>query len=198
MKIRLLNAGHSTLGIPGAIHGHPTIDQCMNDEVFRDFLRAFMDTEVTPVLGKIEGIDVEKYKDTLEERFANANIKDSVSRICSESSAKLPKFLIPTIQENLENGGHIQYATFLLAAWCYYSDKGQDENGQAIEIFDAQKDELHEASKHTESNWTNFLQLRDIFGDLTENEIFIKEYTHHVQAIYKEKNIRKLMRQLLA
>ena len=197
MKIRLLNAGHSTLGIPGAIHGHPTIDQCMNDEVFRDFLRAFMDTEVTPILGKIEGIDVEKYKDTLEERFANANIKDSVSRICSESSAKLPKFLIPTIQENLENGGPIQYATFLLAAWCYYSDKGQDENGQPIKIIDAQKIELHEASKHTESNWTSFLKLRDIFGDLTENEIFIKEYTHHVQAIYTEKNIRKLMGELL-
>jgi len=28
MKIRLLNAGHSVLGIPGALHGHPTIDAC--------------------------------------------------------------------------------------------------------------------------------------------------------------------------
>jgi len=47
MKIRLLNAGHSVLGITGAIHGHPTIDACMHDEVFAKFMRGFMDKEVT-------------------------------------------------------------------------------------------------------------------------------------------------------
>jgi len=99
MKIRLLNAGHSVLGIPGAIHGHPTINACMEDAVFAKFMREFMDTEATPVLDAIEGIDLEKYKDSLEERFANPNIKDSVSRICSESAAKLPKFLIPTLKK---------------------------------------------------------------------------------------------------
>ena len=127
MKIRLLNAGHSALGIPGAIHGHPTINACMQDAVFAKFMRQFMDKEATPILDAIEGIDLEKYKDSLEERFANPNIKDSVSRICSESSAKLPKFLIPTIQDNLAQGGSIDYGTFILATWCYYSDKGVDE-----------------------------------------------------------------------
>ena len=34
MKIRLLNAGHSVLGIPGAIFGHPTIGACMGDPRF--------------------------------------------------------------------------------------------------------------------------------------------------------------------
>jgi len=82
MKIRLLNAGHSVLGIPGAIHGHLSINDCMNDPVFATFMRQFMDKEVTPVLDIIEGIDIEKYKDNLEERFSNPNIKDSVSRIC--------------------------------------------------------------------------------------------------------------------
>lgn len=193
MKIRLLNASHSVLGILGAIHGHPTIDACMKDAVFGQFMRQYMDKEATPILGKIEGIDIEKYKDQLEERFANPNIKDSVSRICSESSAKLPKFLIPTLTENLENGGSIQYATFLLAAWCYYSDKGINENGKPLEIIDAQKDKLHQAAKDTENNWTAFLKQAEIFGNLIKNERFVKAYTSIVQAIYKEKNIRKLM-----
>ena len=196
MKIRLLNAGHSVLGIPGAIHGHPTIDACMEDAVFAKFMRQFMDMEVTPILGEIEGIDIEKYKDTLEERFANPNIKDSVSRICSESSAKLPKFLIPTLRENLENDGSIKYATFILAAWCYYSDKGIKENGEPLEIIDAQKDELHQATKKTENDWTVFLNQAEIFENLNKNERFVKEYTSIVQAIYKEKNIRKLMHEL--
>lgn len=197
MKIRLLNAGHSVLGIPGAIHGHPTIDVCMEDAVFAKFMRQFMDMEVTPILGKIEGVDIEKYKDSLEKRFANANIKDSVSRICSESAAKLPKFLIPTLRENLENDGSIKYTTFILAAWCYYSDKGIKENGEPLEIIDAQKQELHQAAKKTENDWTSFLNQPEIFENLNKNERFIKEYTSIVQAIYKENNIRKLMNELL-
>ncbi len=197
MKIRLLNAGHSVLGITGAIHGHPTIDACMEDAVFAKFMRQFMDTEFTPILGKIEGVDIERYKDTLENRFANPNIKDSVSRICAESAAKLPKFLIPTLRENLENGGNIKYATFILAAWCYYSDKGIKENGEPLEIIDVQKAALHQATKNTENDWTAFLNQPEIFENLNQNERFVKAYTSTVQAIYKAKNIRKLMGELL-
>jgi mannitol 2-dehydrogenase len=197
MKIRLLNAGHSVLGIPGALHGHPTIDTCMQDAVFARFLRQFMDREATPVLGTIEGVDLEQYKDSLAERFANQNIKDSVSRICSESSAKLPKFLIPTILENLENNGSIRFATFVLAAWCYYSDKGVNEKAEPLEIIDARKEDLHQAAENTEHDWTAFLRQPDLFGDLVENERFRTEYKQHVQAIYKENDIRRLMQELI-
>jgi mannitol 2-dehydrogenase len=196
MKIRLLNAGHSVLGIPGALYGHATINACMQDTVFAKFMRQFMDTEATPILEEVAGIDIEAYKDSLEERFANPNIKDSVSRICSESSAKLPKFLIPTLRENLENNGSIKYATFILAAWCYYSDKGMNEKGVTLDILDVQKDKLNQVAKNTESNWTAFLEQEELFGDLIENERFVKEYTLAVQAIYKEGNIRGLMREL--
>jgi len=196
MKIRLLNAGHSVLGITGALHGHPTIDACMTDEVFSGFMRQFMDLEATPILDKVEGIDIEQYKDSLEERFANPNIKDSVSRICSESSAKLPKFLIPTIRENLETDGSIQYATFILAAWCYYSDKGKDQNGKSLEIIDAEKDTLHHAAKNTNSNSIAFLNQAEIFGDLVDNNRFVEEYRTIVKNIYQN-NIRSLMARLL-
>ncbi len=196
MKIRLLNAGHSVLGIPGAIHGHPTIDACMEDTVFARFMRLFMDTEVTPILGKVEGVDLEKYKDSLEERFANPNIKDSVSRICAESAAKLPKFLIPTLRENLETGGSIRHATFILAAWCYYSDKGVSEKGDPLDIIDVHKEELHQAAKRTEDNWTAFLNQPEIFADLSKNERFVAAYTSAVRAIYEQGDIRKLMREL--
>lgn len=196
MKIRLLNAGHSVLGIPGAIHGHPTIDACMKDLVFANFMRKFMDEEVTPILGTIDGINLEDYKDSLADRFANPNIKDSVSRICSESSAKLPKFLIPTLKENLEQGGSIKYATFILAAWCLYSDKQVDENGSPLEIIDDQKEQLHNVANSTESNWEAFLQQADIFGKLIENKRFKNEYKSLVSQIYQGIGVRSLMLKL--
>ena len=193
MKLRLLNAGHSVLGILGAIHGHLTINACVEDEVFANYLRAFLDEEATPVLGDIEGINLENYKNSLLERFANPNIKDSVGRICSESSAKLPKFLIPTLLENLEKGGSIKYVTFLLAAWCLYSHKRMNNKGEPLKIIDEQKIELHKAAKETENNWTAFLEQSRIFGNLINNERFKNEYTRSIKTLYEKNNIRHLM-----
>ena len=192
MKIRLLNAGHSVLGIPGAIHGHDTINACMEDKIFATFMRQFMDNEVTPQLGEIEGIDLTDYKNSLEKRFANPNIKDGVQRICSESSAKLPKFLIPTVLENLATEGSIRYGTFILAAWCYYSDKRMDINHNEIDIIDERKEELHHNAKQYEQNHS-FLRIPDIFGSLLDNKRFVKEYSKMIEAIYKEPNIHELM-----
>ncbi len=197
MKIRLLNAGHSVLGIPGALHGHPTINACMEDPVFAKFMRQFMDKEVSPVLGTIEGVDIEQYKDSLEERFANPNVKDSVSRICSESSAKLPKFLIPTLQENLATGGSIKYATLILAAWCYYSDRGINEKDEPLEIIDSMKAELHQFAKQTPEDKIAFLKQRELFGNLDQNQRFVEEYRKSVQLIYQEIGIRNLMKELI-
>jgi mannitol 2-dehydrogenase len=193
MKIRLLNAGHSVLGIPGALHGHPTIDACMGDEVFAGFMRGFMDREVTPILDPVAGIDIGAYKDQLEARFANPNIRDGVARICSESSAKLPKFLIPTIRENLERGGEIRMGTFILAAWCYYSDKGTNEKGQPLEILDAQAEQLHQAAAATEKDWMSFLQQPEIFGNLAEQPRFVSAYTEVVRLVYAREDVRALM-----
>ena len=197
MKLRLLNAGHSVLGILGAIHGHKTINGCMEDNTFVTYLRRFMDEEATPILDELEEIDLNAYKDSLQERFANPNIKESVSRICSESSAKLPKFLIATLQENLDSGGSIQYATMVIAAWCYYSDKGTDKNGQPIEIIDAMAAELKQKAQQTKADTLAFIKQDSLFGDLSKNERFVKCYSDFVQQIYKDGNIKALMQTMI-
>ncbi len=197
MKLRLLNAGHSVLGLLGALHGHPTINACIEDELFAKYLRAFLDEEATPVLGDIKGINLEDYKNSLLERFANPNIKDSVSRICSESSAKLPKFLIATIHENLATGGSIKFATLVIAAWCYYSDKQVDQNGQPLEIIDAMQGKLHDAAKETTKDPLAFNKQESLFGNLATNDRFTKAYTALVQDLYSTNDIKKLMQGLM-
>lgn len=184
MKIRLLNAGHSVLGIFGALMGIQTINACTENAQLRKVLRKFWDQEATTVLDEVEGINVDEYKDSLMERFANPNIKDKVSRICSESSAKLPKFNIPTINENLNKGGEIKTATLLIAAWCYYSDKQMDQNGQPLEIIDVMADLLHFAAKNTNEDTLSFIRVREVFGDLIENQRFTKLYSELVNIFY--------------
>ncbi|GAA5507558.1 mannitol dehydrogenase family protein [Novipirellula caenicola] len=197
MKIRLLNAGHSVLGILGSIYGHQTIDECVSDELFATYLRQFMDIEATPVLDAVEGIDLDAYKDTLIERFGNPNIKDKLSRICLESSSKLPVFLIPTITENLERGGSIQYAALVIATWCWYSDQEVNQYNKELEIIDGKRAELHQAAAATRDDPLSFLRLTSVFGELAKNERFAKVYTEMINKIYEDPDVSLQMRKIV-
>lgn len=198
MKLRLLNAGHSVLGLLGSLYGHDTIDEAVLDPRFARYLRAFMDAEATPVLGVVEGIDLDAYMDSLIERFGNPNIKDSLARICLESSAKLPKFLVPTIRANLERGGPIAYSTLVIAAWCAYSDKGVDRHGAALDIVDAMKVELHEAAAGTANDPLAFLGLEAVFGDLVHDDRFTTLYAAMIEDLYRNANIADHMDAVLS
>jgi mannitol 2-dehydrogenase len=186
MKLRLLNAGHSVLGILGALHGYQTIDEAARDQDFKVFLRSFMDQEATPTLGNLGDINLEKYKDSLLERFQNITIKDLVSRICLESSAKLPIFLLPTIRAQLQGGGEFARAAFVVAAWCKYND-GVDENGHTYVIEDALRDELTRAAALSHQNPIRFLEIEPVFGDLAKNQPFVDAFLSSLEMLRSKK-----------
>lgn len=175
MKLRLLNAGHSVLGMLGAVHGYNTIDEAARDEDFSAFLRAFMDVEVSPILGDLGGIDLESYKESLIERFQNIYIKDLIARICLESSAKIPIFLLSTIKAQLQGEGNIKRAAFVVAAWCKYND-GVDENGKTYDIEDAMSNELIRAAAQSHQEPIRFLELEAVFGDLVNDAVFVEAF----------------------
>ncbi|MBU2869842.1 mannitol dehydrogenase family protein [Colwellia sp. E2M01] len=198
MKIRLLNAGHSVLGLLGSIHGYATIDETVSDKDFAEYLRAFMDLEVTPLLDQLDGIDLNQYKNTLIERFANPNIKDSLSRICSESSAKLPKFLIATINENLAANRDCSLAALVIATWCLYSDKQVNQAQQPLTIQDAMQTELTQYAQNTQTDSLAFLKLNSLFGDLMNKPAFTELYSDAINALYAPaSNIKNIMGNIL-
>lgn len=196
MKLRLLNAGHSVLGLLGAIHGHETIDGCIADPLFAGYLHSFLDKEAAPMLGRVEGIDLEAYIDSLIDRFGNPNVKDGLARICSESSAKLPKFLIETIQENLAADGRIEYAALVIAAWCYYSDTHADRFGNPLEVIDDQKLQLQKAARKTKEDPLAFLRQETIFGTLVEDARFAEQYEQFVNRLYASPDVTVLMQEI--
>ena len=182
MKIRLLNAGHSLLGFAGTLYGYKTIDETVRDPLFETYLRNFMDNEVTPVLGKIEGINIDEYKDSLVERFGNSNIKDQLSRICSESSDKIPKFLLPTLREQLHVGGPIKFATLIIATWCRYLELAGAQ-GFNYDVQDPMKDEITKAALASQNRDSPlaFLKIRSVFGDLATSNRFTETYFALIQ-----------------
>lgn len=182
MKLSLLNAGHSVLGILGALIGYQTIDEAVNDSAISSFLRMYMDNEVTPNLQDLKGINLRSYKASLIERFGNVYIKDQIDRICSESSAKIPIFILPTVSAQLKQNGSIEHAAFVIAAWAIYS-LGVNENDDSLTIKDAMKTVLNERALASKENPTAFLEIESVFGKLKDSEVFVSVYKKAYQNI---------------
>src|SRR6202163_5110398 len=94
-----------------------------------------MEAEVTPLVPTVPGVDLTEYKRTLIERFANPAIRDQLSRIGTEGSARIPKFVLPSIIEELDRGGPIKLLSFTVASWFRYLN-GKDDQGGALPIND--------------------------------------------------------------
>ena len=197
MKIRLLNAGHTVTGMLGSLHGYKTIDESVSDTVFAGLLRKFMDEEATPILGPVPGIDIEAYKATLIERFTNPNIKDNLSRICSESSSKVATFLVPTVQQNLRSMGQLSCSALVIAAWCHYSRYRKSQQGEALTIFDDKALQLHQAASASEADPLAFIKQQEIFADLVESPDFSRIYVYFMQQLSVGTPVKTLMSELL-
>jgi mannitol 2-dehydrogenase len=183
MKLRLLNAGHQALGYFGYLAGYRLVHEVSQDPLFARFVRAYMDREATPTLPPVPGIDLDQYKQNLIERFSSAAVRDTVARLCAESSDRIPKFLLPVIRENLRGGGEITLSAAVVASWARYAE-GVDEQGEPIEIVDPLKDSLMANARRQREDPLAFISNRDIFGDLVDDERFRTAYTSALDALH--------------
>jgi mannitol-1-phosphate/altronate dehydrogenase len=129
VKLRMLNASHSMLSYPGLLGGHQLVREAVADPLIRGLLRAFLDRDVIPLLEAPPGMPLERYRDTVLERFANPAIGDQLSRITSDGASKIPVFLGDTIAAALERGRDHRRLAYLVAAFAHYLG-GVDDKGR--------------------------------------------------------------------
>ncbi|MBH0122836.1 mannitol dehydrogenase family protein [Rhodococcus sp. HM1] len=185
MKLRLLNAGHQGLGYFGYLMGYRLVHDAAQDPLIAGFLRDYMDREATPTLKPVPGIDLDDYKRTLIERFANPEIRDTVARLCAESSDRIPKWLVPVIRENLAAGGPVRLSAAIVASWARYAE-GVDEHGQPIEVVDRLADTLVPLARRQRSHPTAFVENTEVFGDLAGNRRFVDAYTGALDTLHRD------------
>jgi mannitol 2-dehydrogenase len=183
MKLRLLNAGHQAIAYFGHLLGHQYVHEAATDPRLVTYVRAYMDDEATPTLLPVPGVDLDAYKTELLVRFANPGIRDTIARLCAESSDRIPKWVLPVIRHNLASGGPISHATAIVASWARYAE-GVDEQGKPIEIVDRLADEVGEAARKYQSDPLAFLRLTQLFGDLADNERFVEVYLRIADALH--------------
>jgi mannitol 2-dehydrogenase len=195
MKLRLLNGGHQALAYLAYLAGHRLVHEAARDPLVRAFVRGYMDEEAAPTLAAVPGVDVGAYKRTLIERFSNPAVRDTIPRLCAESSDRIPKFVLPVVRRQLETGGEIKRCAAVVAGWARYAE-GVDEQGVPIEVVDPLADRLIERARRQREDPDAFIADRDLFGDLVDDRRFVAAYRSAL-ALLHERGARATLQSLV-
>ncbi|MEI7058527.1 mannitol dehydrogenase family protein [Nocardioides sp. CCNWLW239] len=183
MKLRLLNASHQALCYLGYLSGYRYAHEVCTDPLFVDFLLGYMSQEATPTLPQVPGVDLAAYQRELISRFANPHIRDTLARLCAESSDRIPKWLVPVITAQLGRGGSIRRSALVVASWARYAE-GVDEQGTPIEIVDRRRGEVMARAAAQRNDPLAFLRDPDLFGDLAEDPGFTEPYAEALASLH--------------
>lgn len=180
MKLRLLNAGHQAIAYFGYLAGYRYAHEVCQQPEFARFTLDYMDLEATPTLDPVPGIDLAAYKNELIERFSNAAVRDTLVRLATDSSDRIPKFLLPVIRAQVAGGGPIERSAAIVASWARYAE-GVDEAGEPIILHDRLAESLHDLAKQ---GGTAFIENRSLFGDLADNSRFVASYQEALDSLH--------------
>lgn len=183
MKLSLLNASHTLLSYPAFLMGYRKVDQAMEDENLVKFIRDFMDTDITPFVPAPENTDLEKYKQTLIERFANHSVSDQVSRLCFDGISKFPVYIVPNLDKMIKGAKDLTRPAFLIASYRHYLKYKTDDQGNTFETTEPWITET-DKTLITSENPQDFLELSAFKGvQLKTSEQFITLYNSFVEDI---------------
>ncbi|MFI3291438.1 MAG: mannitol dehydrogenase family protein [Opitutales bacterium] len=176
MKLSLLNASHTLLSYPSFLAGYRKVDDAMSDPIIINFVKEFMDIDITPYVPAPRNIDLEVYKQTLVERFANHTVSDQIARLCFDGISKFPVYIMPNLAKMLKDKAQLKRLAFLFACYRRYLALHIDDNGVDFEV---QEPQLSEADKTiiAENDDLGFLKLSAFNAiDLAEYKEFVDLY----------------------
>ncbi|MGY4645187.1 mannitol dehydrogenase family protein [Cellulomonas sp. URHB0016] len=173
-KLRILNASHSTLAYLGALRGYATIAQAAADPDLDAAVRALVDDDVLPTLAAPEGMDLERYRDDVLDRFANPHTGHTTVQVAMDGSQKVPQRLLGTVTDRLAAGAVPVAAAGAIAAWIAYvraATLGELVVDQrVVPLDDPLARELADAARGPQDGLAErLLGVRRVFGDLAES-----------------------------
>lgn len=161
--------------------------EAMANKDITKLLRRLMDEEVTQLVPTVPGVNIEAYKATLLQRFANPAVNDQLTRIGTEGSARIPKFVLPSVRDSIKRTSQNKFLCFTVASWLFYLAQETDEIGNTLEFSDPMLERIKPQAVKGGRNPLPLLSVTEVFGaDLVNNEQFVNEvrfilddfYTH--------------------
>ncbi|REG82846.1 mannitol dehydrogenase family protein [Marinomonas pollencensis] len=121
-KIRILNAGHTCVTYQAALKGLTYFDEAMRDDELKQYFTDFIKQDAIPAIGE-SIVDLQAYFEIIAARFSNANIGDTVDRICTDGYAKFPIFVYPSLVRSYQLGNTPQKTIQGIAYWFVFIHK---------------------------------------------------------------------------
>jgi fructuronate reductase len=187
IKLRMLNASHSALAYLGWPAGCDTIAAAMRDEGFATVVDRLMREDVRPTLDPPDGFDIDRYRDQLLNRFANAALRHRTEQVAMDGSQKLPQRLLPTLTERRAAGAEPRWAARVLAAWMCWVWLDRRADGTPRPLDDPLADVLQSAVAGASSARQvvdRLLGVRDVFdARFAEDDVIRKLLVEAVEQI---------------
>jgi len=185
MKIRILNGGHAVIGYPAALLGIEYVHEAMADDTIAAFVDKIQTDEIVPIVPPVPGHDLRDYKQLILQRFANPEIADTAHRLCFDGSNRQPKFIIPSIRDNIARG--VMPAGLILASalWCRYCE-GTDSKGRTIAPNDPNWEMLTATARAAKEDPARWVGMRAIYGDLADNAAFVAGFAEALHLVWDE------------
>lgn len=120
VKLRMLNASHSMLALPGVLMDYATVPDAMQDTALVALLEQFLAQDAAPFINPPEGVSLHHYAQQVLSRFRNPAVGDQLIRIASDSASKLPVFWADTAKGVLEAGKDHKRIAFGVACFLNY------------------------------------------------------------------------------
>jgi mannitol 2-dehydrogenase len=196
MKISILNGGHAAIAYPAGLLGIHFVHDAMADRQIAAFLRRLEEREIIPTLAPVPGTDLLAYFDTIERRFANPKIADTIPRLCLDGFSRQPKFILPTAAARLAAGGSVDGLALVSALWARYC-YGETEAGATIPPNDNQWDRLTKQARLARSDPKAWLAMRDVFGELAADARYVAAFSAALTSLWA-KGVRATLDAYLA
>jgi mannitol 2-dehydrogenase len=196
MKIRILNGGHAIIAYAAGLMDIEYVHQAMANPLVAAFLDKVECDEVIPYVPPVPGTDLGAYFATIRERFANPEVADTVRRLCLDGSNRQPKFIVPSLRDNLAAGRLPEGLILESALWCRYC-AGQTDSGAVIAPNDPNWEQLQQTARHAAGDPRLWLKMQSIYGDLGECTEVVSRFHAWLEALQSH-GVEKVLGNYLA
>jgi mannitol 2-dehydrogenase len=179
MKMRLLNASHQAMAYFGILKGHIFVEQAATDPQLVDLIVRYMAEEAAPTLDPVPGVDLGAYEKQVVQRFANPYMSDTLARLATDGSDRIPKFIVPVVQERRATGQAAPLSAAVIASWARYAELALFNS--TIPFNDRQRDAVVAAVARQQVDPVGYLRNTDWFGTLAYDPDFCASFV----AVYR-------------
>ncbi|MEM6933385.1 MAG: mannitol dehydrogenase family protein [Pseudomonadota bacterium] len=185
MKIRILNAGHQVVAIPGELLSLRTISDCMAHPLIRRFFHKVLVEEIAPHVAAVPERTPRSYIDLIDRRFSNPAILDTTRRVAFDGSSRHAGFVLPILRDGLTTGAPIEGLALLSALWARMC-AGTREDGSIIEPNDPHWAALGSAAREARGRPMAWLEQSQYYGDLGSEPRFARAFDRWLEKIWNQ------------